>query len=229
MKIAIAAECNKRFSGWNPVIRIGEIGAYDEKERFCKVEAYVAVTVPGTLLSIPVEYIKLKEDENAIWTAEFIESADNDGKAAAKGTQGEAGSSGAPTREIASTEKMSAPAIPARFLGTWKETGSDGVVVNEMKISNRAIEWTRKGEDKDHVTRYDVEDGGEKVAFDSKVTYSRDVFGGTAYKGDLKVRMKVEGDTLVIEMGGMKVQEEPGITVTTPPDEHRYNRKTSQE
>ncbi|MBA7696972.1 hypothetical protein ES703_105630 [subsurface metagenome] len=75
------------------------------------------------------------------------------------------------------------------------------------------------------MTKYAIGDNGKTVSFDSKVTYSRAVFGGQAYKGDVKVKISIKDDILNLEIGGMKVQEKPGITVTRPPEEHRYKKQ----
>lgn len=120
------------------------------------------------------------------------------------------------------------PKIPGKFLGTWIEKGADGKIVNELKIGKAMIEWARTDEEKEIVTNYILEDGAETLAFDSVVTYCRSVFGGTSYKGDVKVKMKIVGDTLVVKIGGMKVQEEPGIIVTRPPEEHQYKKSAPQ-
>ena len=132
------------------------------------------------------------------------------------------------TSFLPSEKETVRPLIPAKFIGSWTEKGNDGKVVSELKIETNQIEWTRTDEDKDIVMKYAIEDGGEMVSFDSKVTYSRSVLGGKAYKGDVRVKMRVKDDTLTVEIGGMKVQEQPGVTVTRLPEEHQYKKVVAQ-
>lgn len=214
VKRAIKRECSKRFPRWNTVIEIHEIGKYDEKSKFCRIRAYVAVTVPGTLMSLPVKYVKLRLDQTGIWSAEFVETDD------------EEETLGGTTPFVGKKDSLM---IPSRFLGKWAEEDKNGKVVNVFTITTDSIEWTRTGEEKQVVTKFAVEDNGEGIAFDSKVTYSRAIFTGQVYRGDVKVNMKIKDNTLLVEIGGMKVQEEPGITVTRPPEKHRYKRVISQQ
>lgn len=124
--------------------------------------------------------------------------------------------------------KTSDSTIPTKFRGSWARKANGEKVVEELRIEAAKIEWTRSGEENDIVRKYSVADDGEAVSFDSKVTYGRAVFGGQAYKGDVKVRITAKDDTLILEIGGMKVQEEPGITVTSPPEQFRYEKLVPQ-
>jgi hypothetical protein len=130
-----------------------------------------------------------------------------------------------------SAEEKAGAAIPDKFIGTYVEKGDDGKVLHEMIIGKNKIEWIRQskwaqeGEDKDLITDYTLEANGEIISFDSKVAYARSVFGGQVSEGDVKVKMKVTGNTLNIEIGEMQAQGVGGPIVTMPPKKHQYTKQ----
>jgi hypothetical protein len=101
-----------------------------------------------------------------------------------------AGRAGRAEQEKEDSAKRQVPGslIPPKFIGTWIERKVGEHVVSELRIQSDKIEWTRRNEEKHVVTKYWVEDNGETVCFDSKVTYAQDVYGPQAYKGNVQVR-----------------------------------------
>lgn len=121
-------------------------------------------------------------------------------------------------------EKSSVPVIPAKFIGRWIETGNDGKVVGEFKIAPKRIEWIR-GKKSELVENYSIESNGESISFDSPVVVSIALNSGEVGIGDRKAKMKVENDTLSVEIKGVP-KKMPGMTLTPLPENHRY-KKTS--
>jgi hypothetical protein len=120
--------------------------------------------------------------------------------------------------------------IPNGFRGKWVEKYKDGKVINELRISCNIIEWSRVGEERQIITDYNVERNGQLISFDSSVTFLRPYFGGEVGKGKVRITIKVKDkESLVLQIGEIKVQMRSGMMFTRPPEDHEYKKVTKNQ
>jgi len=125
----------------------------------------------------------------------------------------------------AAEEKKVTGAIPKGFMGKWVEKDKDGKVINELKISAGILEWSLADEDRQKITNYSVENNSKVLAFDSSVTFFRSYVGGEVGKGKVRITMRIKDkESLLIQIGEMKVQMRPGMMFTRPPEDHEYKK-----
>lgn len=120
--------------------------------------------------------------------------------------------------------------IPSKFLGEWVYKEEDKVT-GQLTVTAKTIEWKHvvlDQEDKTVAKEFTVTSDGEKVTFEAKITYSRDVFWPRgAHKGDAKVTLQVKDGMMSVEIGGTKTEEAGGVVITTPPKKYLYVRSVN--